>query len=358
MRIGIDTRLQNETGVGRYIRNLITYLPQLDTKNEYVFINPDIKWHTLEEQIKMPAVLNAYNLDLVHIPYFNVPVFYTKPFVVTIHDLIVNEYRTGQASTQNVLVYGLKRIGYQYSINHAVQKSCAIIVPSHATKDKLIELYPRVHRNKICVTYEGVDLKSANGKPSESEGKQLTANSRITNNKFFLYVGNAYPHKNVETLLKAFAQLNNPEIQLVIVGKKNYFTDRLTHSIKELDIADRIIFPGEIPDAELAWLYKHAQALVLPSLMEGFGLPALEAMQFRASVIASDIPVFHEICQQSAFYFNPFNVDQLTALVKYITSSAKKSDMQKKKDFGEKRAREFSWKKMVNETIKIYNTCL
>ncbi|MCR4263351.1 MAG: glycosyltransferase, partial [Candidatus Roizmanbacteria bacterium] len=145
---------------------------------------------------------------------------------------------------------------------------------------------------------------------------------------------------------------------LVIVGKKNYFMNRLEHLMKERMISDRIIFTGEISDTELVWLYMHARALVLPSLMEGFGLPALEAMKFSCSVIASDIPVFHEICKEAAFYFNPLRTDQLTALLHAVITESGKSEIQKKKDFGKKRAREFSWEKMVQQTISIYESCL
>ncbi|MBI4137010.1 glycosyltransferase family 4 protein [Candidatus Roizmanbacteria bacterium] len=351
MRIGIDVRLQNETGVGRYIRNLMTYLPKLDTKHEYVFINPDIAWHSIEEQIKMPRILDSYHLDLVHIPYFNVPLFYTKPFVVTIHDLIVNEYSTGEASTRNYMVYKLKQLGYQYVLSHAVKQARAIIVPSQATKDKLIELYPHVQKENIQVTYEGayLTIDKASG----------VIRKKIRNlNNYFLYVGNAYPHKNVETLVKAIVQLKNPKTTLIIVGSRNFFMKRLERFVNDLHASDRIVFTGEVSDAELSWLYRHAQALVLPSLMEGFGLPALEAMQFRCPVIASDIPVFHEICQDAALYFDPNRVDDLASMLTDFMSPSLRPETQKKKNIGEKRARQFSWENMVHQTISIYEDCL
>jgi len=123
MRIGIDARLWNESGVGRYIRNLVKQLQILDKTNSYVlfvrsedadriknhelktkddnwkFVITDIQWHTIEEQLLFPKILNKENLDLVHFPYFSVPIFYNKPYIVTIHDLILHNFPTGKAST-------------------------------------------------------------------------------------------------------------------------------------------------------------------------------------------------------------------------------------------------------------------
>src|SRR5690242_4609839 len=130
MRIGIDGRLWNETGVGRYIRNLVWGLQEFDKKNEYVLfikkglkiddlrlkndpwkvVETEIHWHSLAEQIKFPQILYKENLDLMHFPYFSLPIFYNKPFVVTIHDLIINHFPTGKASTLPYPLYLMKRI--------------------------------------------------------------------------------------------------------------------------------------------------------------------------------------------------------------------------------------------------------
>src|SRR5690349_17429006 len=114
MRIGIDARLWRETGVGRYIRNLVWQLQKLDKQNDYVLfvqngftrdelgftdsrwkiVPTGIHWHSLSEQKDFPKLLNKENLDLMHFPYFSHPIFYNKPFVITIHDLIVTHFPT------------------------------------------------------------------------------------------------------------------------------------------------------------------------------------------------------------------------------------------------------------------------
>src|SRR3989344_6655959 len=104
MRIGIDARLIHETGVGRYIQALLSHLPQIDTHNEYVvfvrtkadsveisknweIIYTDVSWHTVQEQMRMPKIYEQARLELLHVPYFSVPIFMRVPYVVTIHDL-------------------------------------------------------------------------------------------------------------------------------------------------------------------------------------------------------------------------------------------------------------------------------
>src|SRR3990170_6776804 len=193
MRIGIDCRLWNESGVGRYTRNLVEQLLIIDRKNSYVFfVLPkdkedlksqisnlksqkkleirnwkleiaDIRWHTVEEQLRFPAILNKENLDLVHFPYFSVPIFYDKPLVVTIHDLILHHFPTGEASTLPSPFYWLKLIGYKFVISNAAKKAKKIITVSNATKKEIID-HLKVDPSKVEVTYEGVKRQIRNPK--------------------------------------------------------------------------------------------------------------------------------------------------------------------------------------------------
>jgi glycosyltransferase involved in cell wall biosynthesis len=158
--------------------------------------------------------------------------------------------------------------------------------------------------------------------------------------KYFLYVGNAYPHKNLEMLLRAATLAS---VYLVFVGRDDYFYKRLH------------IRPKAVSDAKLADLYSHAGALVCPSLMEGFGLPALEALSHGCPVIASDIPVFHEILEDVPKYFDPHDEK---ALVECLKNPPLRS-----KSFQEKAAKvvqKYSWQKMAKETLSVYenSVCL
>jgi glycosyltransferase involved in cell wall biosynthesis len=170
MRIGIDARLIDETGVGRYIRNLITELEKIDTKNTYVlFLRKnaynsfqtrfekrlaDVPWHSVAEQLFMPAILNRERLDLLHVPYFNVPLFYFGKFIVTIHDLTILHFDTGKASTHWYPFYKLRRIGYHLELLKALSWAEKIIAVSESTKQEILDHFD-VLPEHIEVIYEG-----------------------------------------------------------------------------------------------------------------------------------------------------------------------------------------------------------
>src|SRR5260221_9136957 len=153
MRIGIDCRLCYETGVGRYIRNLVHELAQLDTTNEYTLffrkeefetvplpgknfykILADVRWHTFAEQTVFKKILEKEKLDLIHFPYFSYPISYRGKFVITIHDLIIDHFATGKSSTLFAPVYMLKQLGYRFVLRNAIAKSRNVIAVSGATK--------------------------------------------------------------------------------------------------------------------------------------------------------------------------------------------------------------------------------
>lgn len=364
MKIGIDCRLWDETGVGRYVRNLIKELQVIDKKNQYVLfvlskdwekilkqvqndnvkvVEADIRWHSIAEQLEFPRILNKENLDLVHFPYFSVPLFYKRPFVVTIHDLIINHFLTGKASTLPFLIYNLKLLGYKFVMKQAVKKAKKIITVSNATKEEIIS-HLGVKENKVIVTYEGVDDKISNSK------SQIP--NKFQNTKYFLYVGNAYPHKNLEKLLEAFKTLSSNVI-LVFVGKEDYFYKRLKKKAEEMNLSDRLIFLQDIGDEELIGLYRNALALILPSLMEGFGLPALEAMANKCLVLASKIPALQEVCKDAAIYFDPYNVTDVVKKMKEVLLNDSNHFTGEIKR-GLDRVKLFSWEKMAKETLKVY----
>lgn len=363
MRIGIDARLWSQTGVGRYIRNLIYNLQVIDKQNDYVLFvmdrdyddvkfrisnlkfkisNCNIRWHTLSEQLNLPSILNKEKLDLIHFPYISVPFFYNKPFVVTIHDLIPYHFSTGKASTLPFPFYKFKFLAYKLIVSQAAKKAKKIIVPSSTTKKDIID-YLKVDPSKVQVVYEGTD-------------ESLIRRSTEEKKEYFLYIGNAYPHKNLEFLLNTFKDLPS-DFKIILVGKKDYFYRRLEQKAKEMHLEEKIDFFGEASDSQLSSLYKEAKALIIPSFIEGFGLPALEAMANECLVIASDIPTLHEVGGDAAIYFNPNNIDDLTQKLNqvYFNTALYYSENIRR---GLKRAREFSWKKTAEETLRIYNDFL
>ncbi|MBI2442584.1 MAG: glycosyltransferase family 4 protein, partial [Candidatus Levybacteria bacterium] len=298
-------------------------------------------------QFELPRILGKENLDLVHFPYFSVPLFYNGPFIVTIHDLIIHHFPTGQASTLPYPLYWLKLQGYKFVIAHAAQNARKVIAVSEATKKEIVD-HLGVSPAKVVVTYEGVEVGLRDSR------YQYTNISAL--GKYFLYVGNAYPHKNLERLLPAFASVSEKhnDVSLVLVGRDDFFYRRLKKTYVHLP---GIIFKTVESDAELADYYKHAKALIMPSLMEGFGLPPLEAMANDCIVLASSIPSLREICNNAAIYFDPMDISDIARKMSsaLLLTDGQKASLRKR---GTARVKEFSWKKMAERTLQVYESCV
>lgn len=377
MRIGIDARLIHEKGLGRYIKNLILELQALDSKNEYyVFllkkdieyiklnknfkkVLADFPWYTLKEQLAFPKLLDSYNLDIFHVPHFNVPVFYKGKMVVTIHDLIHQHIDTRLSSTHNLLFYNVKRFAYKKVFRAAVTKSQKVITVSNFVK-KQLENEWNISAQKIVVTYEGVDQDfSQNVKDITKDEQQIILNRFQITPPYIFYIGNAHPHKNIEKLIQAFFKIR-PKYQylkLVLAGDDNFFWPRIKKYASNLkddkyNSVKDIIFTGRVSDQELVALYKNAQIFATASLEEGFGLPLLEAFACVCPVVSSNKGSLEEVGGDAAVYFDPENVEDIAEKIAQVLNDNKLRQNLIEK--GNKRVKDFSWKKMAKQTLEIY----
>lgn len=350
--------------------------------NEYQPKNPhfkkvlaDYKWYSLKEQIFMPFKIWREKIDLMHFPHFNLPIFCPAPFVVTIHDLVLKKFPTRRASTLGPILYWLKNLAYRLVIWLAIKKSERIITVSHYTKNDILK-YFKIKPEKIKVVYEGAPvilrakLEESRGKNSKSTGSfgrppagGLSQDDDLIKKKFnitkpyLLYVGNAYPHKNLERLILAFSKIKNQEslrrqsygaprfaeasfgfakaqsatriknqgYQLVLVGEIDYFYNRLkefVHNSKFI-IHDSVVFTDFVSDEQLKTLYQNASLYVFPSLGEGFGLPPLEAMAYGLPVVSSKAACLPEILGKAALFFNPEDIDEMAKVIKYVLENKK-----------------------------------
>lgn len=376
MRIGIDARFYGSVGkgLGRYAQKLIENLEKVDKKNHYfIFLleenfqefqpkNKNFKkvlanyrWYTFSEQINMPKILNRYNLDVVHFPHFNVPIFYRKKFIITIHDLILLHFPTLKGTRLNPLFYWIKFLAYKLVIGSAIKRSKKIITVSQFSKKDILENYSFLKKNKVVVTYEACDLiKNKKINNIENEIKKYGIIK-----PYLLYVGNAYPHKNLDklvmswkTFLKKIKDKKSKKLpQLVLVGKKDYFYNKLEEKIKKNKI-ENVVLAGYVPDSELAGVYAGAKGYIFPSLYEGFGLPPLEAMERGVPVISNSHGCMREILEKSAHYFDGKNEISMVKAMENIFSD---SELRKKLVLaGHKQILKYSWKKMAKETKGVY----
>ncbi|PIS43044.1 MAG: hypothetical protein COT24_00320 [Candidatus Kerfeldbacteria bacterium CG08_land_8_20_14_0_20_40_16] len=370
MRIGIDARFYGptRTGPGRYTQKLVDYLQEIDQENTYLIflkkdnwdsfkpkspnfikVLADYRWYSLAEQIFMPIKISKTQVDLMHFPHFNVPIFYWGKFIVTIHDLIITHFPTRRATTLGPLLYKIKQFGYRIVIWFAAKRAKKIITVSKFSKQEIIRHF-KLPDEKVAVTYEACDLPLA----ITASFEELARRFKITK-PFLLYVGNTYPHKNLEKMLAAFQKLIKEEklnIQLVLVGKEDYFSKRLQAKAKEMNLAEDVIFTGFVEDRELPLYYRNALLYVFPSSIEGFGLPPLEAMSYGLPVASSKAPCLPEILQDAAEYFDPTKIDDIVRVVKRLVVDEKLRNQLKAK--GLEHVKKFSWGKMVERTHSIY----
>jgi glycosyltransferase involved in cell wall biosynthesis len=169
-----------------------------------------------------------------------------------------------------------------------------------------------------------------------------------------LYVGNAYPHKNLERLLDAFQQFHRTNVQLVLVGKQDYFYDRLRRFADKRGMRG-ILFTGEVTDSDLVCLYRGAIAYVFPSLYEGFGLPPFEAMAQGTPVIASDRAALPEVLGSAALYCNPEDVEDIAEKLRMIMDDTGLRTHAIEE--GYRQVKKFSWKQLAERTRSVYESC-
>ena len=391
MRIGIDARFYGPLGkgLGRYTQEVVDRVIEKSKLSfEFdlffvIFLSPEnfdefqindervlkvklpFRWYSIKEQLLFPFYIKKYKLNLIHFPHFNIPIFCPTKFIVTIHDLILTRFPTMRATTRNRFVYNLKNLAYRLVLKRAIKKSVQIITISEFTKKDILNKLS-VPAEKVVVTYEGVS-NLARGRDSLFVSKIDPLETKIQyhlGDNFLLYVGNAYPHKNLEKLLDAFILLKEkrPDYKLVLVGKADYFYNRLRDYAKSLNLWQKenlnspVVFPGYVPDAQLEVLYKEARAYVFPSLYEGFGLPPLEAMAKGCPVISSDRASLPEVLGSAALYFNPEDTQDFLAKINLVLDDAKlRNEMI---DKGLKQVKMYNWWECANNTYKVYKDIL
>ena len=315
MRITLDARMmgpENTRGIGRSIAELVRSMLRAAPQHRYALlarkpelspflghpsvehIGADFGWYGPAEQLALPPLIRRTRPDIFHAPHWNVPVLSRVPRIVTIHDLILlEEPLSANATTRGPAVAAVKRLGYRVSLHDALFRSRRILVPTEFVADWIKRRFPRL-TTPIDVTGEGMPtVKSQIPNPkSQTSSKSPDWSEPDLNQPYLLYVGSAYPHKNLERLLEAWKIIaqRHAALTLVLAGERDVFMRRLEERVKASGHT-QVRFFGRVSDEELSRLYEQALAFVFPSRLEGFGLPPLEALAHGCPVAASDIPV-------------------------------------------------------------------
>ncbi len=367
MRIGLDGRFYRAStgGIGRYSRELVKYLLQIDSENEYIlFLTPadaqecdlyapnlkkittPIRHFTFAEQQKLPAVIAKEKPDLVHFLNFNHPVLYRGPYVTTIHDLTMNFFPVGRQKLP------ILRQAYLAVMQHAATGSNKVIVPTKTVKNDVVK-YLHASPKKISVIYEGVEMPAcAIARPQKDYLKKNGISK-----PYILFVSQWRPHKGLGVLVEAFSEIKKKhDIQLIITGKANAQFPEIPGAIEASPHRDDIVTPGFVDDELLDALYAGAELFVFPSWYEGFGLPPLEAMARGLPVASSNTSVMPEILGDAAVYFDPHNPVNVAKVITETLSDKEQLKALRKKGFTQ--AAKYSWRKMAEETLELYKQVL
>lgn len=368
MIIGIDARMVREgLGIGRYLEQLIVHLQRRDDGHSYILflrkkqilafqsssrkirtVCVDIPWYSAAEQFVLPWLLLRHKVDLMHFPHFNVPILYRRPFIVTIHDCIMLAIPSSARSavtTRNLAIHWIKHQAFRFVFASAVWRARIVITVSGAVRDELVRRYG-IDRERTRVIHESpVPLP---------EPKSFLPDG--VRKPYIFSAGNAYPHKNLERLLDAMIVFHDrhPDIQLIHSGQDDELTKRFVRMIENKKAGSFVRHLGRVDDTTLSALYQSAIAFVFPSLVEGFGLPPLEAMRSGTPVCASDIPVLREVLGDAAHFFNPRSIDDIiNALERICTDEPLRAALIER---GYSRVSRYSWELTANETVKAYQS--
>jgi glycosyltransferase involved in cell wall biosynthesis len=371
MRIGIDVRfaVHERRGIANYGLNLVQNLADMDERNQYIlYVDRDEceilpkrrnvvtrvlkpSNYALWEQIVLPLQAVRDGIDILHCTGNTAPVFLDRRIrlITTIHDVMF--LKNGEVLPKSVSLY--QRAGRWYRrtvVPMTARRLSAVITVSEFSKRDVLKSLPELNGTRVKVTREA---------PGEIyRAVDRTAAARRIREKYafdadyILTLGAVDPRKNTDRVIRAFADLKRTDRipqKLVVVGLKS-----LPQGADGQDLKGQVITTGYVCDEELVDLYNGASIFLYPSLYEGFGIPPLEAMACGTPVITSNVTSIPEIAGDAAVLIDPRNDEQLRhAIRSLLGNAALRAELSRR---GLERAKGFSWRKMAEETLELYES--
>jgi glycosyltransferase involved in cell wall biosynthesis len=323
----VDTRWIGPHGIGRFAKEVFARLPGAEALPQGVSLLSPL------EPLWLSSVLWRKRPGVYFSPGFNPPVFSPVPFVFTIHDL--NHLQFGDAGAGNGT--RMKRAYYRWIMRPACHRAFKVLTGSEFSRREILRWAGVPGESVVNVGY-GVDAAFSPGAGKHAPGY-----------RYVLYVGNRKPHKNLRRILEAFAKSGLPEqLKLLLSGDPDSIIVALSH---QLGIENRVAFAGPIADSALPGFYRGADALIMPSLYEGFGLPVLEAMACGTPVVTSNVTALPETAGDAAIVVDPRSVAEIAqAMYRVVTECPER---QRLIEAGLARAKRFSWESTADRVIEV-----
>jgi glycosyltransferase involved in cell wall biosynthesis len=354
--IGIDFREigEKETGIGNYTKSIASEIIKQDKNNIYYFIfnrnsiyerykliykkNKNIKVVAIKSRTKsifsefsLQKELNRLKLDIFWTHIWGSIYFMKTPYIISLHDII---------GVKNPQYISLKyRIYNTLHLKWTLNKSLKIFVPTKAVKEDIINYIKIKNIKKIKITGEGVTIPK-----TYYEGEDILNKYKITE-KFYIYIGNSRPHKNINTLIDAFLEYKkkyNKKINLVLLGVTK-------EDIKKSD--KDIIILENIDNVEKFEILKKALCFITLTFDEGFSLPCIESANNNTPIICSDIPVLREVVgDEGALFVDNENIDEIIEAMNLIYNN---EDLRKRlTENALIHTEKYSWKKTAKKVLK------
>lgn len=373
MRIGFLTYGldRSPTGIGRYAIELLRAMVALPGEHKLILLTTEqsdqhglwrhFEHHALSNCRTLPQLLSwgnvavghaaaRYKLDIVHDPNGIAP--YAGPArgtkrLVTIHDAFPYVYPASHNWLDNWR--------YRWMLPWVARRADVVLTDSECSRRDLIH-YLALPKPQVRTIYLGGDLRF---RPVTDVNALSAMRARYKiEHPYLLYVGGVNARKNIARLLEAFAQVRarQPDVRLVIGGKRQWQTGEIDRTFQRLNLADAVQWTGYVRDEDLPALYSGAAAFVFPSLYEGFGLPPLEAMACGTPVITSNVSSLPEVVGDAALTVDPYDVGALAAAIeRALTDEPLRAELRAR---GLARAAQFTWERAARDTMNVYRAVL